>query len=80
MSYIHAGKSFSENECKTPHSIGHYRRGWKIFGTAHCDCMAEMGESCTHVASLLFAIESGVCIRNSMTVTQKRHTGSCLLV
>ena len=38
----------------------------------HCDCMAGLGESCTHVASLLFAIESGVHIRDSMTVTQKK--------
>ena len=38
---------------------------------AHCDCMAGLGESCSHVASLLFAIESGVQIRESMTVTQK---------
>ena len=38
---------------------------------AHCDCMASLGESCSHVASLLFAIESGVRIRESMTVTQK---------
>ena len=38
----------------------------------HCDCMAGLGESCTHVASLLFAIESGVRIRDSMTVTQKK--------
>ena len=45
--------------------------GGKII-TAHCDCMAGLGESCTHVASLLFAIESGVCIRDSMTVTQKK--------
>ncbi len=39
---------------------------------AHCDCMAGLGESCSHVASLLFAIESGVRIRESMTVTQKK--------
>ena len=44
--------------------------GGKI--TAHCDCIAGLGESCTHVTSLLFAIESGVCIRDSMTVTQKK--------
>ena len=39
---------------------------------AHCDCMAGLGESCTHVASLLWAIESGVRIRDSMTVTEKK--------
>lgn len=40
--------------------------------SAHCDCMAGLGESCSHVASLLWAIESGVRIRDSMTVTQKK--------
>ena len=44
--------------------------GGKII-TAHCvDCIASLGESCAHVASLLFAIESGVHIRDSMTVTK----------
>ena len=38
----------------------------------HCDCMAGLGETCSHVASLLFAVESGVRIRDSMTVTQKK--------
>ncbi len=38
----------------------------------HCDCMAGLGETCSHIASLLFAIESGVRIRDSMTVTQKK--------
>ncbi len=40
--------------------------------SAHCDCMAGLGESCSHVASLLWAIESGVRIRDSMTVTEKK--------
>ena len=39
---------------------------------AHCDCVAGLGETCSHVASLLFAIESGACIRASMTITQKK--------
>ena len=43
--------------------------GGKII-TAHCDCIASLGESCTHVASLLCAIESEVRIRDS--VTQKK--------
>ena len=28
--------------------------------TAHCDCMAGLGEACSHVAALLFKIEVGV--------------------
>ena len=39
---------------------------------AHCNCVAGLGESCSHVASLLWAIEAGVRLRSSMMVTQKR--------
>lgn len=39
---------------------------------AHCDCMAGLGECCSLVASLLWAVEAGVQIRDSMTVTQKK--------
>ncbi|KAL3885690.1 hypothetical protein ACJMK2_025736 [Sinanodonta woodiana] len=28
---------------------------------AHCDCMAGLGESCSHVGALLFKIEAAVC-------------------
>ena len=38
---------------------------------AHCNCMAGLGESCTHVASLLWVIASGVQRRESQTVTDK---------
>ena len=38
---------------------------------AHCNCMAGLGECCSHVASLLWACEAGARIRDSMTVTQK---------
>ena len=38
----------------------------------HCNCMAGLGESCSHVASLLWAIEAGARLRDSMTVTQKK--------
>lgn len=38
---------------------------------AHCNCMAGLGECCSHVASLLWACEAGTRIRDSMTVTQK---------
>ena len=34
--------------------------------------MTGLGETCSHVASLLWAIEAGIQIRNSMTVTQKK--------
>ena len=38
----------------------------------HCNCMAGLGETCSHVASLLWDIEAGVRIRDSMTATQNK--------
>ena len=40
--------------------------------SGHCNCVAGLGETCSHVASLLWAIEAGVRMRDSMTVTQKK--------
>ena len=34
---------------------------------AHCDCMAELGEACSHVAYLLWVISLGVEKRDSLT-------------
>lgn len=34
--------------------------------------MAGLGETCSHVASVLWALESGVRLRDSLTVTQKK--------
>ena len=39
---------------------------------AHCNCMAGLGEACTHVAALLFAVEANVQIREMKTVTQEK--------
>ncbi len=38
----------------------------------HCNCMAGLGESCSHVRSLLWAIQAGVRMRER----KKKHTGS----
>ncbi|XDV13806.1 hypothetical protein PO909_002133 [Leuciscus waleckii] len=38
----------------------------------HCTCMAGLGEVCSHVSALLFAIEATVKLRNSKTVTQEK--------
>ena len=40
--------------------------------TAHCYCMAGLGESCSHVGAMLFRIEAAVKLRNSKTVTQEK--------
>ena len=42
-----------------------------IISTGHCDCMAGLEESCSHVASLLWEIEAGGKQRDSLTVTDK---------
>ena len=39
---------------------------------AHCNCMAGIGEVCSHVGALLFSIEAAVKIRNSKTVTEEK--------
>ena len=40
--------------------------------SGHCNCVAGLRDTCSHVASLLWAIEAGVRMRDSMTVTQKK--------
>jgi hypothetical protein len=39
---------------------------------AHCTCMAGLGEACTHVAALLFAVDASVKLRDSKTVTDEK--------
>ena len=38
---------------------------------SHCDCTAGLGEACTHIASLLYAVDGTVKVRDSRTVTQE---------
>ncbi|XP_077493418.1 uncharacterized protein LOC144104345 [Amblyomma americanum] len=40
---------------------------------AHCTCMAGTGETCSHVGACLFAAETAVRIRNSVSCTQKEN-------
>lgn len=40
--------------------------------SAHCTCMAGIGEVCSHVGAVLFAVEAAVKIRNTKTVTQEK--------
>ncbi|XP_052780480.1 uncharacterized protein LOC128217384 [Mya arenaria] len=37
---------------------------------SHCDCMAGLGEVCTHVASLMFSIDETVRLRDARTRTE----------
>ena len=38
---------------------------------AHCDCMAGLGEACSHVASLLFLLEANTRQKNSLSCTSQ---------
>ncbi|KAL3858954.1 hypothetical protein ACJMK2_009199 [Sinanodonta woodiana] len=40
-----------------------------IIDSAHCTCMAGLGECCNHVAALLFALETSTRIKKDATVT-----------
>ncbi|XP_062591049.1 uncharacterized protein LOC134252559 [Saccostrea cucullata] len=39
---------------------------------AHCNCMAGLGEACTHIGAMLFSIEASVKVRDSRTVTETK--------
>ncbi|XP_059171127.1 uncharacterized protein LOC131952467 [Physella acuta] len=39
--------------------------------SAHCNCMAGLGESCSHVGALLFAIEVGCRLMDNESTTQR---------
>ncbi|XP_047135771.1 uncharacterized protein LOC124812781 [Hydra vulgaris] len=39
---------------------------------AHCNCMAGLGEACSHIGAVLFYIDAAVRIRDSKTVTEKK--------
>ena len=45
---------------------------WCAMICAHCNRAAGLGDSCTHVASLVWAVEAGMQMRVSLTVTQKK--------
>ena len=39
---------------------------------AHCNCMAGIGESCSHIGAVLYCIEATVRIRDSKTCTEEK--------
>lgn len=43
-----------------------------IVEAAHCNCMAGLGEACSHIGALLFYIETAVRIEKAKTVTQEK--------
>ena len=40
--------------------------------SAHCNCMAGLGETCTHVAAILFYLEAAARIQGKETTTQQK--------
>ena len=53
--------------------MDHCRGGWaELLQPTVIAWLHGLGEYCTHVVSLLFAIEGGIHIRDSLTVTQKK--------
>ena len=42
---------------------------------ALCTCIAGLGESCSHIAALLFSIDAMVQVRYKKTVTQGKPIG-----
>ena len=40
--------------------------------SAHCNCMAGLGESCSHIGAILFFVDATVRIRDSKTVTEEK--------
>jgi hypothetical protein len=40
--------------------------------SAHCDCMAGLGEACSHVGALLFFVDQANRINSTKTVTQEK--------
>lgn len=69
--YICAGSSLNEK----PQSC------WiilKVTGEvcyAHCDCMAGLGEACSHIAAILFYLEALVRMQGTKTCTQENVSG-----
>lgn len=41
--------------------------------TAHCTCMAGAGEACSHVGACLYAVETGVKMKNATSCTSKTN-------
>ena len=41
---------------------------------AHCSCMAGLGEVCSHVSAVLFAVDTGVRIRTGGTCTSVAYS------
>ena len=39
---------------------------------AHCNCMAGLGESCSHIGEVFFYIEYAVKLRDSKTCTEEK--------
>lgn len=44
---------------------------------AHCNCMAGLGETCSHAAAVMFYIDAGMSIKPFMKWTIHSHSHNC---
>jgi len=74
----HETKMFAYVRCHSQRMFATPASPWIIAkrdGTilaAHCDCMEGLGESCSHVAAMLFHIEYANRLLENKTVTQEK--------
>ena len=66
---VHARVRHSQSVAATPLKpwVAVEKSGFIV--CAHCDCMAGLGEACSHIAAVLFALEANTQIKKSMSCT-----------
>ena len=70
--FITAKVNHSQRARATPLKTWFFAEKDRNVCMAHCNCMAGLWDACSHVGALLFAVEAGVRIRDSVTCTQEK--------
>lgn len=68
---VFAQVNHSQRSTKNPLKTWFVARASGEIITAHCDCMAGLSESCSHVGAILFATEAGVKMKRTSCTTEK---------
>ncbi|XP_048023246.1 uncharacterized protein LOC125253351 isoform X1 [Megalobrama amblycephala] len=69
---IFAGVNHSQRSSETPLKTWIIAKEAGEVIAAHCNCMAGLSESCSHVGAVLFSIEVGVKMRDSASCTTEQ--------
>ena len=70
------GEAFLCNWSSTSEAMGsHTKNGTVVCG--HCTCMAGLAETCSHIATILYWLETAVPISENTTCTSKPNTWLC---